>query len=228
VRCRDLQDKTGFLSWIRANSAWLQPYTAFSFLRDLLGTADHRQWGVLHGNPIETVRRITAPTQSFHCEILFLYWLQWNLHKQLLEASMYARQKRVVLKGDLPIGVAKCSADTWCHPNLFHMDVSVGSPPDAFDAKGQNWGFPGATFHCFGALTLPDQRTKTSSSVQFSTVPVFSSCGAERALRFRVQLGRDGEGEVPVVEAATQSHGAVLYSIPSGSYSGVFPHFPDP
>lgn len=142
VLCRDLQDSS-FLSWLRSNSAWLLPYSAFCFLRDLFGTSDHRQWGILHQNPTEHMRRITSPSQSFHREILFLYWLQWNLHEQLLEASIYARARKVVLKGDLPIGVAKCSADTWCHPDLFHMDVSVGSPPDAFDAKGQNWGFPG-------------------------------------------------------------------------------------
>ena len=136
--CRDLQDST-FLSWLRSNSAWLLPYSAFCFLRDLFGTADHRLWGIIHSNPTEHIRRITSPSQSYHREILFLYWLQWHLHEQLLEAAIYARARRVVLKGDLPIGVAKCSADTWCHPNLFHMDVSVGSPPDAFDAKGQNW-----------------------------------------------------------------------------------------
>ena len=32
--------------------------------------------------------------------------------------------------------------DTWLEPNIFRMDVGVGSPPDAFDPNGQNWGFP--------------------------------------------------------------------------------------
>lgn len=63
-----------------------------------------------------------------------------------MEAADYARSKGVVLKGDLPIGVAKASADTWVDPQLFRMDVGVGSPPDAFDPKGQNWGFPGEPF----------------------------------------------------------------------------------
>jgi hypothetical protein len=72
-----------------------------------------------------------------------MYWLQWHLHLQLLSAAEHARSNHVVLKGDLPIGVAKASADTWYNSELFRMDVGVGSPPDAFDPNGQNWGFPG-------------------------------------------------------------------------------------
>ena len=39
-------------------------------------------------------------------------------------------------------GVSKRSVDTWMHGHLFHMDCSTGAPPDYFDARGQNWGFP--------------------------------------------------------------------------------------
>lgn len=144
-RCRDLASPE-FQDWMKLNAAWLKPYAAFCFLRDMFGSADHRQWGLMHGNVQHYTEKLTAPDQPFHRDMCFTYWLQWHLHKQLLEAANYARAKRVVLKGDLPIGVAKSSADTWYSPHLFRMDVSVGSPPDAFDAKGQNWGFPG--MHC--------------------------------------------------------------------------------
>lgn len=127
-----------------SNAAWLKPYATFCFLRDLFGSADHRQWGLIHENAQQHTERLTAPDQPFYRDVCYTYWLQWHLHKQLLEAADFARKKRVVLKGDLPIGVAKSSADTWYSPQLFCMDVSVGSPPDAFDTKGQNWGFPGA------------------------------------------------------------------------------------
>ncbi|KAF6149449.1 hypothetical protein GIB67_016987 [Kingdonia uniflora] len=60
----------------------------------------------------------------------------------LLEAATYARKKRVVLKGDLPIGVGRNSVDTWVYPNLFRMDTATGAPPDYFDKNGQNWDFP--------------------------------------------------------------------------------------
>ena len=51
-------------------------------------------------------------------------------------------QRGVILKGDIAIGVYRHGADVWCEPELFHMDTQAGAPPDAFAAKGQNWGFP--------------------------------------------------------------------------------------
>ncbi|HWQ91631.1 MAG TPA: 4-alpha-glucanotransferase, partial [Clostridia bacterium] len=64
------------------------------------------------------------------------------LHRQLQQAADYAHQNGIVLKGDIPIGVNRFSADVWQHPDLFHTEMQAGAPPDAFAAKGQNWGFP--------------------------------------------------------------------------------------
>jgi 4-alpha-glucanotransferase len=51
--------------------------------------------------------------------------------------------------GDVPIGVAYCSADVFFEPQWFDLDWSGGAPPervfkdDAFAVKwGQNWGIP--------------------------------------------------------------------------------------
>ena len=46
------------------------------------------------------------------------------------------------MKGDIAIGVSPHGADVWEQPSLFHTDMQAGAPPDAFAAKGQNWGFP--------------------------------------------------------------------------------------
>ena len=67
---------------------------------------------------------------------------QYHLHLQLKAAADYAREKGIVLKGDLPIGVNRESVETRCHPELFHLDMQAGAPPDAFSVNGQNWGFP--------------------------------------------------------------------------------------
>jgi 4-alpha-glucanotransferase len=64
------------------------------------------------------------------------------LHLQLSESAKYAHENGVVLKGDIPIGVYRYGADAWQHPDLFHMDMQAGAPPDDFAVKGQNWGFP--------------------------------------------------------------------------------------
>jgi len=44
--------------------------------------------------------------------------------------------------GDLPIYVAKDSADVWARPELFRFDAVAGVPPDYFSAAGQLWGNP--------------------------------------------------------------------------------------
>ncbi|KAL5994695.1 4-alpha-glucanotransferase dpe2 [Asimina triloba] len=80
---------------------------------------------------------------SLHYDVIrFHYYIQFHLHQQLSEAAAYARKKKVILKGDLPIGVDRNSVDTWVYPNLFRMNTSTGAPPDYFDKNGQNWGFP--------------------------------------------------------------------------------------
>lgn len=69
-------------------------------------------------------------------------WMQYHLDKQFSEEVGYARSKGVYLKGDLPIGVSRDSAEAYWHPELFNLDSNAGAPPDFFSSEGQNWGFP--------------------------------------------------------------------------------------
>lgn len=69
-------------------------------------------------------------------------WIQFHLDKQFGQEADYARSKGVSLKGDLPIGVSRDSAEAHFHPELFNLDSSAGAPPDYFSKDGQNWGFP--------------------------------------------------------------------------------------
>ena len=69
-------------------------------------------------------------------------FLQYHCDKQLREAVKALHDKGLLLKGDIPIGVNPEGVDVKSHPELFHLDVQVGAPPDDFAAEGQNWGFP--------------------------------------------------------------------------------------
>ena len=82
------------------------------------------------------------PYAEWSGEAAFACFVQFLLHSQLKAAADYAREKGVVLKGDLPIGVRRDSVETHQHPELFHLDSQAGAPPDAFSREGQNWGFP--------------------------------------------------------------------------------------
>jgi 4-alpha-glucanotransferase len=121
---------------------WLAPYAAFSFLRDKFGTADFNQW---REYPVYDARQIEAlaahdpvarQEMDLHC------FIQFHLHLQLRAAATDVHAQGLVLKGDIAIGVSPHSADVWQQPELFHTDMQAGAPPDAFAAKGQNWGFP--------------------------------------------------------------------------------------
>ncbi len=122
-----------------ANRSWLDPYAVFSVLRDRKGTADFRQWGDDARYNEDRVSEFISKNPE---EVGFYLFLQYHLHRQLRDASRYARQHSVLLKGDIPIGVSPASVDVWCHPTLFRCDEQAGAPPDAFAAEGQNWGFP--------------------------------------------------------------------------------------
>ncbi|XP_078442924.1 disproportionating enzyme 2 [Wolffia australiana] len=133
---------SSFLDFFSENKEWLRPYAAFCFLRDFFETADHTQWGRFSNYSLDKLEKIVSEG-SLHYEVIsFHYYIQFHLHLQLLEASEYAKKRKVILKGDLPIGVDRCSVDTWQYPNLFRMKTSTGAPPDYFDKNGQNWGFP--------------------------------------------------------------------------------------
>lgn len=67
---------------------------------------------------------------------------QWAMDQQLGELAGTLQERRQLLYLDLPIGAHPDGFDTWHHRSSFATGVSVGAPPDAFFAKGQDWGFP--------------------------------------------------------------------------------------
>jgi 4-alpha-glucanotransferase len=138
----DFLVSAAFLAFFEQQAEWLGPYAAFCYLRDRHGTSDYRNWGEFSRITPAAIDQLTDPGAPHAREIAFHYFVQYHLHRQLLAASQYARERGVALKGDIPIGVDKTSVETWLHPGCFKMDVSAGAPPDDFALEGQNWGFP--------------------------------------------------------------------------------------
>lgn len=118
-------------------------------MRDLNGCCDPSKWGDRAQISKEDVLGLTDPTTLYYPAIAFWYFVQYHLHlqvtvtnaffhvvphglHQLLEATSYARKHGVVIKGDLPIGVARFSVDAWVNPHLFNLDKQTGAPPDFF------------------------------------------------------------------------------------------------
>jgi len=127
-----------YKAFFAGNRHWLVPYATFCFLRDKFGTADFNQWPE---HQTFDAQKIAALAES-NDEIAFHFFLQYHLHLQLKDATAHLHSAGLVLKGDIAIGVNRHGADAWQQPELFHMDMQAGAPPDAFAVKGQNWGFP--------------------------------------------------------------------------------------
>ncbi|OGV70126.1 MAG: hypothetical protein A2283_14305 [Lentisphaerae bacterium RIFOXYA12_FULL_48_11] len=131
-----------FGKFFEKNRFWLVPYAAFSYLRDLYGTPDFNKWGRYKKFTSGLLDEVTNPDAPQYADIAVHYFIQYHLHRQLLEAAEYARTNGVILKGDIPIGIYRHSVDAWMSPNLFNVDSQAGAPPDDFSERGQNWRFP--------------------------------------------------------------------------------------
>ncbi len=132
----------GFRSFFAENKEWLIPYAAFCYLRDRNGTADFSKWKLYSTYDKSAIEKYVSPRAKHYNEIALIYFIQYHLHLQLKAAVGYAHKNGVIIKGDIPIGVSPKSCETWTAPELFHMDLQCGAPPDDFAIKGQNWGFP--------------------------------------------------------------------------------------
>jgi 4-alpha-glucanotransferase len=124
------------------NKHWLAPYAAFCFLRDKFGTADFNQWPEHRVYSAKKISALAAREAAVREEMDLHCFMQFHLHLQLRAAADYLHEQGLILKGDVAIGVHPHGADVWQQPELFHTDMQAGAPPDAFAAKGQNWGFP--------------------------------------------------------------------------------------
>ncbi len=75
-------------------------------------------------------------------DVRFHAYAAWVADVQIHDIASAARAGDARLYLDLPLGVHPAGFDTWHEPRQFASGVSVGSPPDPFFRKGQNWGFP--------------------------------------------------------------------------------------
>ena len=124
--------RASYKEFFEQNKEWLQPYAAFCVNRDKYGTADFSKW------PKESSKFIVQSSKEHD----FWCYVQYNLDQQMRAAHDYARKHRVVLKGDIPIGISRDGVEAWVEPKYFNLNGQAGAPPDSFSADGQNWGFP--------------------------------------------------------------------------------------
>jgi 4-alpha-glucanotransferase len=127
-----------FGEYVAAQSWWLDDYALF---RALHAHHDERPWtewpDALRSRDSGA---LAAAREDLADEVTYRQYLQWIADDQWRVARREAGP--VALFGDLPFMVAMDSADVWARQSEFRLDTSVGVPPDAFSADGQDWKLP--------------------------------------------------------------------------------------
>jgi 4-alpha-glucanotransferase len=128
--------------YFEQNKHWLVPYAVFCYLRDEYGTSHFNEWPAYRTYNAADIQALTAESSKAYNDIALNYFIQYHLHLQLKEVTEYAHENGIVVKGDIAIGIYRYGTDAWQNPELYHLNVQAGAPPDDFAVKGQNWGFP--------------------------------------------------------------------------------------
>jgi 4-alpha-glucanotransferase len=124
-----------FVSW---EEWWVADYGLYCALREQQGNRPWRDWP-------DTLRdrqpaAIEQARHDLEREIFYHQYVQWIADEQWERARTGMGEIR--LFGDFPFMVSADSADVWANQDAFRFDRTIGTPPDAFSATGQDWGLP--------------------------------------------------------------------------------------
>ncbi|MBI3473240.1 MAG: 4-alpha-glucanotransferase, partial [Candidatus Solibacter usitatus] len=106
--------------------------------------------------------------------VLFYKYVQWQIDRQLAGAQAHARRRGmpIGLYHDLALATDRCGADLWAYRQFYVAGCRVGSPPDGFAPKGQDWAFP-----------PPDSERHRENGYRLFTEAIRNNCRHGGALR---------------------------------------------
>ena len=147
INREELPDHSGYEQFCRENKGWLCAYIAYSVLKEMHEERPWYEWPDEYkfGDPSRLIE-ILSPEHGGRIEELAKD--QYYFHVQWKELKDYCNSIGISLMGDLPMYMAKDSADVWAEKGIFRLDengaqkVHAGVPPDAFSEDGQDWGNP--------------------------------------------------------------------------------------
>jgi 4-alpha-glucanotransferase len=127
-----------FAAYVAWEEWWLADYAFYCALRERQGNLPWTEWpaalGHRHPEALEEARRVLEQEVLFHQYVQWIADTQWEAAREQLGD--------IRLFGDFPFMVGADSADVWANQHAFRFDRTVGTPPDAFSATGQDWGLP--------------------------------------------------------------------------------------
>lgn len=141
---RDTERAKRFRTFVEAERGWVPDLALYVALRD-----EHHEHGWSTWPEAERDRdphTMKDARARLERAILAHEYRQFVADEQWVMARAALKKLNVELMGDLPFIVGAESADVWSHRRAFRTDVSLGAPPDAYSAEGQDWGLPAYDF----------------------------------------------------------------------------------
>ncbi|MYS92523.1 MULTISPECIES: 4-alpha-glucanotransferase [Streptomyces] len=133
--------RAAYCDFLAEQGQALEDHATWCALAEVHGSDWHR-WptGLRDPRSAETVRARNGLLDR----VDFWSRLAWLTDTQLTAAQRAGREAGmpVGIVHDLAVGVHPGGADAWAQQEYFAAGMSVGAPPDAFNARGQDWGLP--------------------------------------------------------------------------------------
>jgi 4-alpha-glucanotransferase len=133
--------QAAFDAFREREGAALRTFATWCALAEAHG-GDWRRWPEPLRDPESG--EVAAQRTRLAGRIAFYSRLQWLLDDQLAAAQRAARDAGmpIGIVHDLALGVHPGGADAWMYQRFLAHDMRVGAPPDEFNQRGQEWGFP--------------------------------------------------------------------------------------
>ena len=137
---RDLRDGSvradDFNAFVAREGWWLADYSLFRALHDEHGGEYWRDWDAALGD--RQPDALAAARARLGSKIRYYQYLQWIADAQWQQARRDCGPVGVF--GDFPFMVNGHSADVWARQREFHLDASVGVPPEPASDRGAGLG----------------------------------------------------------------------------------------
>lgn len=135
---RESPRAAAFRDFIERERWWLEDYALFRALHREHEARYWIEWDA--GVRDRDAGALAGAAARLAHDVLYYSWVQWVADTQWQRARRDCES--VGIFGDFPFVVGGDSADVWSRQHEFRVDASVGVPPDAFSATGQDWGLP--------------------------------------------------------------------------------------
>jgi len=188
----------GFLS---QQAWWIEDYSLFRAIHAREGERPWPEWpeALQRRDPLA----IHQARRELSREVLFHQYMQWLADTQWHEAR--ARATGVAVFGDLPFMVDGDSGDVWARQHQFMLDASLGAPPDAFSATGQDWGMP---VYRWDAIAREDFRWLRERARR--SADLYDGYRIDHLVGFYRTYGRPRDGGAPFFTPGTEAEQRAL------------------